>query len=59
MLISLSPDLYKQFGLDPTTAPIPFTNPGIISIPLSFIVLIVVSLMTQKKDESSEQVEAA
>ncbi len=59
MLISLSPDLYKQFGLDPTTAPIPFTNPGIISIPLSFIVLIVVSLRTQKKDESSEQVEAA
>lgn len=59
MLISLSPDLYKQFGLDPTTAPIPFTNPGIISIPLSFIVLIVVSLMTQKKDESGEQVEAA
>jgi cation/acetate symporter len=59
VLISLSPDLYKQFGLDPTTAPIPFTNPGIISIPLSFIVLIVVSLMTQKKDESSEQVEAA
>ena len=59
MKISLSPDLYKQFGLDPTTAPIPFTNPGIISIPLSFIVLIVVSLMTQKKDESSEQVEAA
>jgi cation/acetate symporter len=48
-LIALSPDLYKLYGLDPTTAPIPFSNPGIISIPLSFITLIVVSLCTQKK----------
>lgn len=46
LLISLSPDLYKLYGLDPTTAPIPFTNPGIISIPLSFITLVVVSLLT-------------
>ena len=51
-LILFSPDLYKQYGLDPTTAPIPFSNPGIISIPLSFIVLIVVSLATQKPRES-------
>jgi cation/acetate symporter len=49
-LIMFSPDLYKQYGLDPTTAPIPFSNPGIISIPLSFIVLIVVSLATQKRN---------
>ncbi|MCX5642923.1 MAG: cation acetate symporter [Candidatus Omnitrophica bacterium] len=48
-LIALSPDLYKLYGLDPALAPIPFTNPGIISIPLSFIVLIVVSLLTKKK----------
>ena len=47
-LIAFSPDLYKQYGLDPATAPIPFSNPGIISIPLSFITLVVVSLMTQK-----------
>ncbi len=46
LLIALSPDLYKLYGLDPTTAPIPFTNPGIISIPLSFLTLIVVSLLT-------------
>ncbi|MHB9134131.1 MAG: sodium/solute symporter [Armatimonadota bacterium] len=48
-LISLSPDLFKLYGLDPTQAPIPFSNPGIISIPLSFITLVVVSLLTQKK----------
>jgi cation/acetate symporter len=45
-LIALSPDMYKQFGWDPTTAPIPFSNPGIVSIPLSFITLVVVSLFT-------------
>jgi cation/acetate symporter len=48
-LILFSPDLYRQYGLDPTTAPIPISNPGIVSIPLSFIVLVVVSLMTPKK----------
>jgi cation/acetate symporter len=48
-LIAVSPDLYKLYGLDPTTAPIPFSNPGIVSIPLSFITLIVVSLLTPKR----------
>ena len=46
-LICFSPDLYKLYGLDPTTAPVPFSNPGIVSIPLSFIVLVVVSLATK------------
>jgi cation/acetate symporter len=49
VLIALSPDLYKQYGLDPTTAPVPFSNPGIVSIPLSYITLIVVSLFTRKR----------
>ncbi|MEI6519003.1 MAG: cation acetate symporter [bacterium] len=53
-LIALSPDLFKLYGLDPTTAPIPFSNPGIISIPLSFLTLIVVSLCTKKKETESE-----
>jgi cation/acetate symporter len=48
-LILLSPDMYKLYGLNPIAAPVPFSNPGIFSIPLSFIVLVVVSLMTQKK----------
>lgn len=53
-LILLSPDLFKVYGLEPTHAPIPFSNPGIISIPLSFITLVVVSLMTQKKPVACE-----
>lgn len=53
LLIGFSPDLYKQYGLDPTTAPVPFTNPGIISIPLSFITLVVVSLLTQNSKKKS------
>jgi cation/acetate symporter len=47
-LIAFSPDLYKQYGWDPLTAPIPFSNPAIMSIPLSFVTLIVVSLLTKK-----------
>jgi cation/acetate symporter len=49
LLIALSPDLFKLYGLNPAMAPIPLSNPGIISIPLSFITLVVVSLLTQKK----------
>ncbi len=52
-LIALSPDLYKLYGLDPTTAPVPFTNPGIFSIPLSFVVLVVVSLATKNKEQTA------
>jgi cation/acetate symporter len=47
-LIAFSPDMYRQFGVDPTAALVPFNNPGIVSIPMSFIVLVVVSLLTRK-----------
>lgn len=50
-LILLSPSMFERYGMDPSRALIPFDNPGIISIPLSFITLVVVSLMTQKKTE--------
>ncbi len=53
-LIALSPELFKLYGLDPTHAPIPFSNPGIFSIPLSFVTLVVVSLLTQKKVKPAE-----
>ncbi|HUV15613.1 MAG TPA: cation acetate symporter, partial [Pelolinea sp.] len=36
-LILLSPEMFTRYGLDPATAPVPFSNPGIILIPLSFI----------------------
>jgi cation/acetate symporter len=48
-LIMMSPSMYTRYGLDPDTALIPFSNPGLISIPLSFITLVVVSLATQEK----------
>ena len=47
-LILLSPEMFARYGLDPTAAPIPFNNPGIISIPLSFITLVAVSLLSKK-----------
>jgi cation/acetate symporter len=39
--------MYERYGLPTATAPIPLDNPGIISIPLAVIVLVVVSLATQ------------
>jgi cation/acetate symporter len=47
-LIAFSPELYSLYGLNPLNAPIPLNNPGIISIPLSFLTLVVVSLRTPK-----------
>ena len=54
-LIALSPELYTLYGLNPLDAPIPISNPGIISIPLSFITLVVVSLLTQKNGNARAQ----
>jgi cation/acetate symporter len=48
VLIALSPELFKIYGMNPADAPIPINNPAIVSVPLSFITLIVVSLLTQK-----------
>ncbi|MBL7016919.1 MAG: cation acetate symporter [Kiritimatiellales bacterium] len=50
-IILTSPSMYGQYGLDPATALHTLDNPGIISIPLAFIVLILVSLKTQKENE--------
>jgi cation/acetate symporter len=55
-LIAFSPELYTLYGLNPLDAPIPLNNPGIISIPLSFITLVVVSLLTAKARETSAPV---
>lgn len=35
------------YGVDPNFSPVPFSEPGIVTIPLSFVVLVVVSLMTK------------
>ncbi len=48
--ILLSGDTYsKVYGISASLAPMPFSQPGIVTIPLGFLVLIVVSLMTQRK----------
>jgi len=49
VLILLSPSMFERYGLAKDAALFPLDNPGIISIPLSFIVLVVVSLLTHKK----------
>ena len=50
VIILLSPSMFERYGLSGSQAIIPLDNPGIISIPLSFITLVVVSLLTQKKE---------
>jgi len=48
-LILLSQETFNNvYGLVGVTAPVPINNPAIISVPLSFIALVVVSLLTQK-----------
>jgi cation/acetate symporter len=48
--IMLSGDTFKDvYGLSPESSPVPFSQPGIVTIPLSFAVLVLVSLATQPK----------
>jgi cation/acetate symporter len=39
--------MWDIYGLGAANAPVPLENPGIVSIPLSFMALVVVSLATQ------------
>ncbi|MCE9606870.1 MAG: cation acetate symporter [Planctomycetia bacterium] len=49
--VLLSADAYKDvYGLSPDLAPMPFSQPGIVTIPLGFATVILVSLLTKKKD---------
>jgi cation/acetate symporter len=50
ILILFSPTLYEIYGLNPADAPFPLQNPGIVSIPLGFLTLVVVSLVSRKRD---------
>ncbi|MBX7255985.1 MAG: cation acetate symporter [Candidatus Hydrogenedentes bacterium] len=51
--ILLSADTYsKVYGWDPKTSIVPFSQPGLVTIPLGFLVLIVVSLLTPKPAHS-------
>ena len=49
--ILLSADTFaKVYGLDASQAVVPFSQPGVVTIPLGFLTLIVVSLMTREQD---------
>ena len=48
--ILLSGDTYKSvYGLDPADSLMPFSQPGLVTIPLGFATLVLVSLLTQPK----------
>lgn len=50
-LILLSQETFTNvYGLVDVTAPVPINNPAIISIPLSFLTLVIVSLLTKRKN---------
>ena len=47
--VLLSSEAYQfVYGLDPLKAPMPFSQPGIVTIPLGFAAVVLVSLMTKK-----------
>ena len=54
--ILMSAQAYKDvYGLDPTTALVPFSQPAIVTIPLGFAVLVLVSLLTKGRAATSAQ----
>ena len=56
--ILLSGDTFKSvYGLDPELAIAPFSQPGIVTIPLAFLTLIVVSLATGKAEPTPDSPE--
>ncbi len=56
-IILCSPSMWDKYGLDPATAPIALNNPGIISIPLAFITLVIVSILVPgKRDKEGNAV---
>lgn len=53
-IIMFSPTMYDKYGLIPKDAPIPLDNPGIISIPLAVLTLVIVSLLTQQDNSTKD-----
>jgi len=52
--ILLSADTFeKVYGLSRDLAPMPFSQPGLVTIPLGFVVLVVVSLLTPRRVEGN------
>ena len=52
--ILLSADTFKDvYGLPPEGALVPFSQPGIVTIPLGFLTLVVVSLLTRRSGRAA------
>ena len=52
--ILLSADTFsKVYGIDPASSPIPFSQPGIVTIPLALMTLVIVSLATENKPSNA------
>ncbi len=50
--ILLSGDTFKDvYGISADRSPVPFSQPGLVTIPLSFAVLVVVSLLTKRNPQ--------
>ena len=47
--IFLSADAFEKLYHIQTPSPMPFNQPGLVTIPLGFVILIVVSLLTKPK----------
>ncbi|MBN2063725.1 MAG: cation acetate symporter [Sedimentisphaerales bacterium] len=58
-IILLSPSMFAKYGLNPADAIIPLESPAIISVPLSFITLVVVSLLTKGTAQDAADLRAA
>jgi len=53
--ILLSGDTYRDiYGLNPADAVVPFSQPGIVTIPLGFAVLVIVSILTRRQVAEAE-----
>lgn len=53
--ILLSAQAFKDvYGLDPAGALVPFSQPAIVTIPLGFLVLVVVSVLTGRENQVAE-----
>ena len=52
--VLLSADAFKEvYGLSPDLSPMPFSQPGIVTIPLGFATVIIVSLLTRGRQETT------
>lgn len=54
-IILLGPDMFEVYGLGREAALVPLGQPGLVSMPLSFLVLIVVSLTTNGREGRRKQ----